>query len=369
MSSITFDGFKGDIGIRGSTWSSTIIPPTVTTDRLNGDFNIDTVSGKIYELQSGGWTEVLDLDDKVIASTSYAADTGILTLTFRDGTTFDTGDLRGPTGPAPVFATGVVVTQVASGNPATATINNADPLVPILSLGLVTGAAGVAAAGTVSTFQITQVPGFIRYTLADNPGTIPTNFPREIVTIFSDGNPYNKFNSTTPPSGDPRGQLIFQLGDTPDVTESGFVNVDVTAVETQRYQIWSIINGASTTGAVIAAEIAGRINGNGGAFQRNSTTLTNGETWDIDVTAVGNTIEIRDKDGDDVAGSFTVRVGFGWVGTNVAAIVARTALAADQSFTTGSFIVYESIFYGCILGYSSNDNNSRQMLTEPIGLH
>ena len=53
MSSITFDGFKGDIGIRGSTWSSTTIPPTVTTDRLDGDFNIDTVSGKIYELQSG----------------------------------------------------------------------------------------------------------------------------------------------------------------------------------------------------------------------------------------------------------------------------------------------------------------------------
>ena len=71
---------------------------------------------------------------------------------------------------------------------------------------------------------------------------------------------------------------------------------------------------ASTTGAVIAAEIAGRINGNGGAFQRNSTT-SNGETWDIDVTAVGNTIEIRDKDGDNLAGSFSehdVHGNLGW---------------------------------------------------------
>ena len=122
-----------------------------------------------------------------------------MTLTFRDGTTFGTGDLRGPTGPAPVFATGVVVTQVASGNPATATINNADPLVPILSLGLVTGAAGVAAAGTVSTTTITREAAYVRYTLVDNPGTVSADFPREVVDFFTDGVAYNKFNSVTPP--------------------------------------------------------------------------------------------------------------------------------------------------------------------------
>ena len=351
---------RGSQGVRGSTWSSTEDVPTVTTDRLDGDFNIDTVSGKIYELQIGDWTEVLDLDDKVIASTSYAADTGILTLTFRDGTTFGTGDLRGPTGPAPVFATGVVVTQVASGNPATATINNADPLVPILSLGLVTGAAGVAAAGTVSTTTIPREAAYIRYTISDNPGTVSADFPREVVDITIDGTTaYNKFNSITPPVGDPRGQLIFQLTSTGDVvTQSGFVNV--TAAEIQRYQIWSILNAPSTTGAVIAAEIAGRIDGNGDAFQRNSTILTNGETWDIDVTAVGNILEIRDKDGQNIVGTFSQSGtfgGLGWGSANIAEVPEITALAAGQSFTTGSFIVYENIFYGCILGYNSSDNN------------
>ena len=349
---------RGSQGVRGSTWSSTTIEPDDITDRLDGDFNIDTVSGKIYELQSGTWTEVVDLDDKVIASTNYDADTGKLTLTFRDGTTFDTGDLRGPTGAAPVFATGVVVTQVASGSPATATIDNADPLVPILNLGLVTGAAGVAAAGTVSTTTITREAAYVRYTLVDNPGTVSGDFPREVVDFFTDGVAYNKFNSITPPVGVSRGQLIFQLTSTlPVITQSGFV--DIAGTDPQKYQIWSILNGASTTGADIAAEIAGRIDGNGVAFERNSTT-SNGETWDIDITAVGNTIEIRDKDGQNLAGTFsehTVHGSLGWGRDNIAEVPEITTLAAEQSFTTGSFIVYESIFYGCILGYSSNDNN------------
>ena len=53
MSSITFDGFKGDIGIRGSTWSSTTAGVGTHNRQISRDFNIDTVSGKIYELHSG----------------------------------------------------------------------------------------------------------------------------------------------------------------------------------------------------------------------------------------------------------------------------------------------------------------------------
>ena len=338
MSSITFDGFKGDTGLTGDTGLSIhsgVGTPTTVAGSNNGDLYLDTTG---TETDAGRIFKRIDVGD---------TETWILQY-----------DLSGATGASPVFGTPTVSTVAAGGTP-TVTQSGTD-LAPVLDFGLVTGAtgtAGVAAAGTVITTTTAREAAFIRYTLADNPGTIPTTFPREIVDITTDGTTaYNKFNSITPPVGDSRGRLIFQLGNTPDVTESGFVNATFPATEIQRYQIWSILNGASTTGADIAAEIAGRINGNGVAFERNSTT-SNGETWDIDITAVGGTIEIRDKDGDNIVGLFTVRDGFGWAGTNVDEILAGDVLVADQSFTTGSFIVYESIFYGCILGYNSSDNN------------
>ena len=333
---IDFTGFKGDTGltgVAGLSIHSGVGTPTTVAGSNNGDLYLDTTG---TETDAGRIFKRIDVGD---------TETWVLQY-----------DLSGAKGDTPVFGTPTASTVAVGGTP-TVTQTGTD-LAPVLDFGLVTGATGatgVAAAGTVSTTTINREAGYIRLTLTDNPGTIPTNFPREIVDLFSTGVAYNKFNSDTPPAGDSRGRLIFQLGNTPNVTQSGFVNVAGT--DPQKYQIWSILNGASTTGAVIAAEIAGRINADGGAFERNSTTLTNGETWDIDVTAVGNTIEIRDKDGDNLAGIFTVRDGLTWGSANIAEVPEITALAADQSFTTGSFIVYESIFYGCILGYSSNDNN------------
>ena len=333
---IDFTGFKGEIGLTGvaglSIHSGEGTPETVAGSN-NGDLYLDTTA---TETDAGRIFKRID-----------AGDTETWVLQY---------DLSGAKGDTPVFGTPTASTVAVGGTP-TVTQSGTD-LAPVLDFGLVTGATGatgIASAGTVSTTTTTREAAFIRYTILDNPGTIPTNFPREIVDLFSNGFPYNKFNSDTPLDGDPRDQLIFQLGNTPNVTQSGFVNVTGNAAQT--YQIWSILNGASTTGAVIAADIADRINADGGAFQRNSTTLTNGETWNIEVTAVGNTIEIRDKDGDNIQGSFTVRDGFGWTPANVAEVSAGVVLVANQSFTTGSFIVYESIFYGCILGYSSNDNN------------
>ena len=332
---IDFTGFKGDTGLTGvaglSIHSGVGTPETVVGSN-NGDLYLDTTG---TETDAGRIFKRIDVGD---------TETWVLQY-----------DLSGAKGDTPVFGMPTASTVAVGGTP-TVTQTGTD-LAPVLDFGLVTGATGatgVAAAGTVITTTITREAAFIRYTLVDNPGTIPTNFPREIVTIFSNAVAYNKFNSDTPPAGDPRGQLIFQLGNTPDVTQSGFV--DAGGSDPQKYQIWSILNAASTTGAVIAADIADRINADGVAFERNSTT-GNGETWDIDVTAVGNTIEIRDKDGDNIAGTFTVRDGLTWTSENVGEISAGDVLVADQSFTTGSFIVYESVFYGCILGYSSNDNN------------
>ena len=337
MSSITFDGFKGDTGLTGvaglSIHSGEGTPTTVVGSN-NGDLYLDTTA---TETDAGRIFKRIDVGD---------TETWVLQY-----------DLSGAKGDTPVFGMPTASTVAVGGTP-TVTQSGTD-LAPVLDFGLVTGATGatgIASAGTVSTTTTAREAAFVRYTLVDNPGTIPTNFPREIVDFFSTGVAYNKFNSDTPPTGDSRGRLIFQLSDTPDVTQSGFVNVAGNAA--QRFQVWSILNAASTTGAVIAADIADRINADGGAFQRNSTTLTNGETWDIDVTAVGNTIEIRDKDGDNLAGSFSEAAeGLGWTPDNIAEVSAGDVLVANQSFTTGSFIVYESIFYGCILGYSSNDNN------------
>ena len=112
-----------------------------------------------------------------------------------------------------------------------------------------TGAAGVAAAGTVSTTTIAREAAFVRYTLVDNPGTIPTDFPREVVDFFTDGVAYNKFNSITPPVGDPRGQLIFQLTSTPVITQSGFVNAAGVLLNTEVpdmvYSKWRFNNWSS----------------------------------------------------------------------------------------------------------------------------
>ena len=334
---IDFTGFKGDTGLTGDTGLSIhsgVGTPTTVVGSNNGDLYLDTTG---TETDAGRIFKRIDVGDTETWELQY--------------------DLSGAKGDTPVFGTPTASTVAVGGTPTVTQLGT--DLAPVLAFGLVTGAtgaAGVAAAGTVSTTVITREAGYIRLTLTDNPDTIPTTFPREIVDFFSNGVAYNKFNSITPPFGASRSRLIFQLGNTPDVTQSGFVNATFPATEIQRYQIWSILNTPSTTGADIAADIADRINGNGVAFERNSTT-SNGETWDIDITAVGNTIEIRDKDGQNIDGTFTERDGFGWAGTSVAEILPRTALDADQSFTTGSFIVYESIFYGCIAGYSSNDNN------------
>ena len=333
----TLKGETGLTGVAGLSIHSGVGTPTTVAGSNNGDLYLDTTG---TETDAGRIFKRIDVGD---------TETWILQY-----------DLSGATGASPVFGTPSVSTVAAGGTP-TVTQTGTD-LAPVLTFGLVTGATGatgVAAAGTVSTTTIAREAAFIRYTLTDNPGTVSADFPREVVDITTDGAAYNKFNSITPPLGDSRGRLIFQLTSTlPVITQSGFVDA-TSAVDIQRYQIWSILNGASTTGAVIAAEIADRIDGNGVAFGRNSTT-SNGETWDIDVTSVGNTIEIRDKDGQNIEGTFTqdaTHGGLGWGSANIAEVPEITALATDQSFTTGSFIVYESIFYGCILGYSSNDNS------------
>lgn len=77
-----------------------------------------------------------DGDLNSISSTSYNGSTGILTLSFSDGTSYSTGDLRGPTGPAgpigptgptgPIGATGPAGATGPSGVGIASVIDNGD---------------------------------------------------------------------------------------------------------------------------------------------------------------------------------------------------------------------------------------------------
>ena len=125
----------------------------------------------------------------------------------------------------------------------------------------------------------------------------------------------------------------------------------------QKYQIVLTTNTAAASAEDIATEIADRIVTDGPAFVSNGTT-DNGETWNIDVTAVGDRLEIRDKNGVNLEGTFTERDGFGWVGTNVPEDTSPPPiLSANQEFATGSLVIFSEVFYGCKIGYNSDDNN------------
>ena len=122
-------------GFRLTTGSGA--PTTVTNSKV-GDFYIDTATSNLYE------------------------------QTVLDTTWVNRDDLVGA---SPTFATNVPTTNIAAGNPGTASVDNTDPLNPVLSLGLVTGSQGATGLASSTAFIVNQPNNYVELTV-DNVGTL-----------------------------------------------------------------------------------------------------------------------------------------------------------------------------------------------------
>ena len=329
MTTINFTNFKGDTGdtgstgTRGSTWSSTDGVPTVTTDRLEGDQNIDTANGDVYEIQTNAWVMTTDLDGRNIASMTYNDSTGKITVTFNDGSTpFETGDLRGANG----------------------SDGDTGPEGP-------TGPAGVAGTATLLLTETgATVNAFVTVTVT-GLGTTGTSER----SLFTWTNPANKWttNVDTTDNTDPF-LRPFSLNAATEGTVLGFR--DATGSSFNKWQNMDINNSGATTVATVATQWAGLMTegaqatdvagANVGGVWNQSTRATPGTTDQFDIFSATKDIEIT-----------TTADTLGWTSVQTASST-PVVMTAGQTFVTGQIAYDTTRSYICILGYNTDDNNT-----------
>ena len=88
---------------RGARFLSGATAPADVSGALRGDWYLNTATEAFFEktgtgVTTGDWTSRLDFTAKGITGTSYSTSTGMVTFTFNDSTTFDTGNLQGAQG-------------------------------------------------------------------------------------------------------------------------------------------------------------------------------------------------------------------------------------------------------------------------------
>ena len=327
---------KGETGLTGLTGVAGLsirsgegTPTTPVAGSNNGDLYLDITStetdaGRIYKREDVGDTE-----------------TWVLQY-----------DLSGAKGDTPVFGTPTVSTVAAGGTP-TVTQSGTD-LAPVLVFGLVTGATGASGDSLAGGFPTTDTVRVASYITISPPATLPalpTTFNRLDIdltdTTGGGGGTFNKFNETV---GDAVNRTTFTLQEVDvAVTTAGMRGGN----NLQKYQLWRFVNTPGLTAAQSVTDLAATADGSAVVIQNDGGDVVDAATWNLDRTANGNLLELRDPDGGDLWGNASTTDLAGWSTTNVAAIEA-TSLPQVFTYTLGQFVLHLSEAYICILGYESS---------------
>ena len=352
------------------------------TNGVQGDIYLDTGTDQIYVKDSDSAWGAADSDFTGTRGASIANVTGTSTaVQFVDSDGVDVGsalDLKGDAGSGFNAYDTTGNTTYAIGD--TVISNNADDTPVPTHWRALTGSTDVTpvegvnwselitksqdSGGTTrfpTTDATTDVAGYVTVTLDDNPTPIPGGFPGLRLNLSSDGTTYNKFNSTTPIAR-VRPLLLFTTASGLDITSSGFQSL---TNDDTRYQFFRFDNSAGLTAAEIATDIAAEITAGQDCSLANNLVDNNGETWNLDVTANGDMIELRATGGDNLSSEFLEVNGvIGWVGSNVDPVATGDFLevTADNPFNIGDFVVDNSIVYVCKEAYTTATTDSR-----PVG--
>ena len=137
-------------GLRGVKFFSDGDEPVTIAGSLVGDIYLETNEDKLYERTEDVGLCVNGTEDDNIVTRSVCVTAG------GDDGTFDTENwdfLSDFTGQSPVFNSIIIVDPVPVDGTPTASIDNTDPLIPKLTLGLVTGATGGSRATQIEIYD------------------------------------------------------------------------------------------------------------------------------------------------------------------------------------------------------------------------
>ena len=140
-------------GVRGVKFFSDGDEPVTITGSLVGDIYLETNEDKLYERTEDVGLCVNGTEDGNIVTRSVCVTAG------GDDGAFDTENwdfLSDFTGQSPVFNPVIIVDPVPVDGTPTASIDNTDPLIPKLTLGLVTGATGTDGVSRATQIEITD---------------------------------------------------------------------------------------------------------------------------------------------------------------------------------------------------------------------
>ena len=374
-------------GRAGTVTTASLLAP-VDADGADGDIHIKTDTDDLYVKVSGTWGTPTDLTGATGAPGAGYSNVSLdsssqLVFTGTGGNAdVTTGSLKGDKGNAGSGFNAYDTTGNTTYNIGDTVIsNNADDTPTPTQWRALTESLGTVpiegddwselitrsqdVAGGTTTFPITTVDtaavGYVTVTLTDNPDPIPGGFPGFRLLLSSDGTAYNKFNSDTP-TGVNRSNLLFTTASGLDITNSGFQGIDGGA---QQYRFFRFDNSAGLTAAEIATDTAAEITAGQDCSLANNLVDNNGETWNLDVTANGDMIELRATGGDNLSATFEgVNGGNGWTGSTVDPVVIGDFIevTADNPFNIGDFVVDNSIVYVCKESYTTATTDSR-----PVG--